>query len=384
MARIGIIGTGWGARVQVPVFREAGLEVVAIAGHDSAKTRQASDELQVTPFASWRELIASEVDLVTIVTPPSEHVEMACAALAAGTHVLCEKPTALNAAGAEQLVGAAAAKPDRIALIDHELRFLPAWCEARRRLRELGGVRYAEVRYASPSRGDRSRAWNWWSDAARGGGVLGAVGSHFIDSVRYLIGEIDAVQASVNTIIAERPIPAGGEPASRAVTPLPAGEGGATERSPRVREEAPGEGRANYAKVTSDDFSVLNLRLKTGALVTMSMSAAASGPDEPTSMTIHCEDGALRLIAEELLFAKRGQTFQRVGGNDAAKRPGNTTGGAFGTGTFHLALALKTALDSGNRDAISPAATFKDGLAQQRVLDAARGSNQNDGRWEAI
>src|SRR5260221_11710013 len=72
MTRIGIIGTGWGARVQVPAFREAGLDVVAIAGHDSLKTRQTARELELTPFDDWHELVTMNVDLVTIVTPPSE------------------------------------------------------------------------------------------------------------------------------------------------------------------------------------------------------------------------------------------------------------------------------------------------------------------------
>src|SRR5436189_24003 len=104
MVRIGVVGTGWGARAQAPAFR------------------------------------------------------------AAGRH------------------------PDRAALIDHELRFLPSFLAARERVPGLGGVRYVEMRYASPSRGDRTRAWNWWSDASRGGGILGAVGSHFADALRYLVG----------------------------------------------------------------------------------------------------------------------------------------------------------------------------------------------------
>ena len=97
MARIGIIGTGWGARVQTPAFREAGLEVVAIAGRDAAKTKEVARELDLQAFADWRDLVASDVDLVTIVTPPSEHLEMATAALEHGKHVLCEKPTAPHA-----------------------------------------------------------------------------------------------------------------------------------------------------------------------------------------------------------------------------------------------------------------------------------------------
>jgi predicted dehydrogenase len=359
------------------MFREAGLDVVAIAGHSSEKTKAAAAELGVEPVGAWRDLVKRDLDLVTIVTPPSEHLEMAIAALSAGKHVICEKPTALNAEQAEQLLSAARSQPNRIALIDHELRFLPSWREARRRVPELGGVRYAEVRYASPGRGDRTRAWNWWSDAVRGGGIWGAVGSHFIDAVRYLLGEIEAVQGSLETIIRERPT--GGEPGTapkgqaRAVTPLPPGEGG-----------APREGRAGMREVTSDDLALINLRLTGGAFATMTFSVVASGPDEPTTMTIHCEEGALRLTGEELLFAKRGSVFARVAGNDLAKRPGNSAGGAFGSGTHYLGIALKAALDAGDHEALSPAATFEDGLTQQRVLDAARRSSSSGGTWESV
>ena len=95
---------------------------------------------------------------------------------------------------------------DQIALIDHELRFLPSFRAARERIGELGGIRYAEVRYASPGRGDRTRAWNWWSDAEQGGGIWGAVGSHFVDTLRFLGMEIEAVQATLRTIIDEAPV----------------------------------------------------------------------------------------------------------------------------------------------------------------------------------
>ncbi len=339
MARIGIIGTGWGARVQVPSFREAGLEVVAIAGHDAERTRH------LEPFDDWRALIASNVDLVTIVTPPSEHLQMATSALDAGKHVLCEKPTALNAGQAEQLVAAAKKHPDRIALIDHELRFLPSFRAARERMNDLGGIRYAEVRYASPSRGDRTRAWNWWSDADHGGGIWGAVGSHFVDTLRFLGMEIVAVQAALQTIIAERPFENG------------------------------------MRRVTSDDFAVVNLRFANGAVAALSLSTVASGPDEPATITIHGEAGAMRLVGEELLTAMRGEPFTVATSAGRADRKGNSAGGAFGSGTFLLGRALRSALDDGDRSALANAATFDDGLAQQRVLDAARKSSRNNGAW---
>lgn len=343
MVRVAIAGTGWGARVQVPTFREAGLEVVAIAGHDRERTRKVAAEHSVEAMEFEQMIRRDDVDLVTIVTPPAEHVKMAIAALDARKHVICEKPTALDVAEAEQLVAAAQRHGDRLALIDHELRFVPAWVEARARIAAIEPVRYIEARYSSPNWGDRNKPWKWWSDAEQGGGVLGAVGSHIVDAIRFLVGDIREVQALLHTFV-------------------------------RHRDTRP---------VTSDDFAAVHLRLVSGAIATITCSAVAGGPDEPNTMTIHGENGALRVAGAELLFAKRGEPWARVAGGEMEKRPGNTMGGAFGTGTYHLALALRAALDDGKREALENAATFRDGLEQQRVLDAARRSS-HDGGWVTV
>ena len=348
MARVGIVGTGWGARSQVPNFREAGLEVVAIAGGHRNKTRRMADEIGgIEPFDDWRDLVKSDVDLVSITAPPSEHLQIASAALNAGKHVLSEKPTALNAGEAEKLVAEAKAHPDRIAIIDHELRFLPAWQTARARIGEIGTIWYVETRYASPSWGDRERPWKWWNDAKRGGGVWGAVGSHFVDAIRFFGCEIEAVQAILHTFVAERPF------------------GEATK------------------EVTSDDFASVHLRLRGGAIATMTFSAVSGAPDDPSSIQIHGEKGALLLVSAEAHLAPRGSAFERIGGGPMEPRPGNTMGGAFGSGTLELGRALKRALDDGDRNALAPAATFEDGLAQQRVLDAARRAAKSGG-WERV
>ena len=331
MARVGIIGRGWGDRSQAPNFREAGLDVAAVVGRDG-----------------WRELIKrGDIDLISIVMPPPSHLEMSVAALEAGKHVICEKPTAMNAAEAEKMLAAAKAHPKQIAIIDHELRFLPSFLAARERIGNIGAIRYAEVRYASPSRGDRSRSWNWWSDASQGGGVWGAVGSHFVDAIRYLGLEIEAAQAMLATVIKER----------------------------------------SGKKVTSDDLAAVHLRVgppPSAAFAAMTFSAVASGPDEPAALTIHGENGSFRLTGEELLFAKPKGPFERIAGGELSNRPGNSPGGAFGTGTYHLGLALRKALDDGDRDALKPAATFSDGLSQQRVLDAARRSAAEAGKWVPV
>ncbi len=332
MVSVAIIGRGWGAKVQEPAFREAGLDVVRVAGR-----------------ADWRDVVAShEIDLITVVLPPPMHREIAVAALESGKHVISEKPTAMNSAEAEELVAAAKRHASQIAIIDHELRFLPAWRAARERIGEIGALRYAEVRYASPGRGDRKREWNWWSDAAQGGGIWGAVGSHFIDTFHFLGFTIEAAQGSLHTAIAERP----------------------SDRGPR--------------RVSSDDIAAVHLRFTNGALAMLSIAAVASGPDEPATMTLHGESGAMRLIGEELLLAQPMKPFVRIAGNDLQQRVGNSPGGAFGTGTLLLARAVRAAIEKQDRNALAPAATFADGLAQQRVLDAARRSSENDGRWETV
>ncbi len=347
MIRVGIIGTGWGARVQSPLFRQAGFDVAGIAGFHRNKTARVAEELGIAPVDNWRALLDSDVDLITIATPPAQHLEMATAALDAGKHVLSEKPTALNAQEAEQLVDAATRHPDQIALIDHELRFLPAWRTARERFAEIGPLRYIEVRYASPGRGERAREWNWWSDAERGGGIWGAVGSHFIDAIRYFGFEVEAAQALLHTIVAERPY-------------------GTDKR-----------------RVTSDDLAAVHLRLTGGAVAAITLGAVASGPDEPATITMHGESGALRLVGEEALQSEPMKPFIRIAGGELQKLPGNSPGGAFGTATLHLAQALRAAIE-GDRDAIRIAATFEDGLAHQRVLDSARTSSLNEGRWARV
>jgi predicted dehydrogenase len=326
MAKVAIVGRGWGERSQKPNWTEAGLKVGLITGRDN-----------------WREAIESDADIVSVVMPPSLHLEMTLAAIEAGKHVVCEKPMAMSVGEALTLVDAAAAHPQQIAIIDHELRFLPSLQAARSRINDIGPVRYVEVRYSSPSRGDRTRPWNWWSDAAMGGGVWGAAGSHFIDVLRFLGMEMEAVRGELRTTIAER----------------------------------------SGKRVTSDDFGAVHLRLRGGAFGAMTFNAAGSGPDERAVLTIHGEDGAFRLTGEELLYTRRGDAFRRIAGDDIADRPGNSMGGAFGTGTFLLGLALKRAIDEGDRGALSVAATFTDGLLVQKVLDAARRSSAGDGRWES-
>ena len=200
--RVALFGTSFARLVHAPAFQQhAGFELVALAGSDADKTRRIAGELGVPgAYADWRELLARETpDVVAIATPVYLHHPMMLAALAAGCHVLCEKPTAMNRAQALEM-RAAAQCANRVAGINHEFRFLPARARALQIVREggIGRPRRAEIlgRYPLWARPE-SRGMTWLADAERGGGILGALGSHHTDCLRTFLGEPRSVLASV-------------------------------------------------------------------------------------------------------------------------------------------------------------------------------------------
>src|SRR5690242_1331010 len=123
---IGIIGTGFARTTQIPGFRDCmGAKVVAIASGHRERAEAVAKEFGIPHVASdWHEVVAhSDVDLVSVVTPPATHMEITLAALEHRKAVLCEKPMAMNADEAKRMVEKARAA-NVLALIDHELRFL--------------------------------------------------------------------------------------------------------------------------------------------------------------------------------------------------------------------------------------------------------------------
>jgi predicted dehydrogenase len=262
--------------------------------------------------------------------------------------VLCEKPTALNSAEAEAMLAAAQAHPEQLALIDHELRFLPIFRTARQLVAagKIGRLRHAEARIVGGSRADPQRPWNWWSDVQQGGGALAALGSHQIDQLRYVLDdEVAAARGLINTFITERPAEPDGTPTA----------------------------------VTADDFTAFQLRFRQGgvALAVVILVVPAS---EPNSLTLYGDAGVLRITG--------GRLFQAGGdGNLRDVTPPHTViippdiSGDFPIASIYLGQALRAALE-GDRTALAPAATFGDGLQVQRVLDAVRCSN--DAGWTEL
>ena len=134
--RVGIIGTGFARRVQLPGLRLAPeVRVTAVASGRPENAEATAREFAIPHVcADGPELTRSaDVDLVLVSSTPDTHARYAIAALEAGKHVLCEKPTALDAREAAAMLAVAERRPGQLSWMDHELRYEPN----RRRVREL-------------------------------------------------------------------------------------------------------------------------------------------------------------------------------------------------------------------------------------------------------
>ena len=135
LLRAAIAGTGFIGKVHARSARLAGARLVGVAASTPESAEAAAAELGAERhFASAEELVRDpDVDVVHICTPNHLHLPLAEAALAAGKHVICEKPLALDAAGAQRLVDAAA-ESGRQAAVPFVYRYYPTVREARERV----------------------------------------------------------------------------------------------------------------------------------------------------------------------------------------------------------------------------------------------------------
>ncbi len=345
---IGIIGTGFARTVQIPGFLAAGAEIVSVASGSIENARSTAEAFGVGHSTDdWRETVShSDVDLVCITTPPKLHKEMTLFAAEQGKHILCEKPMAMNVAEAEDMTAAAAERPI-LALIDHELRFQAGRQEAFGMLRrgDIGKVRHARYMFQAPHRGDPNVPWNWWSDIEQGGGALGAINSHIIDSFNWFLGtEVSSVFCQLQTQIKQR-----------------------RDSSGKMRE------------VTTDDQANMLLRFAANeitddatGLVSVSMT---EGPGYVNRIEFFGSEGSIRVEhLGEVYVAKRGDSDWTPVVTDTGTAIDGVADTGFSRGFMAFAPKIVEAIRSG-QTTIEYAATFADGLKVQRVLDAARESN---------
>jgi len=206
--KIGFLGSGWAKVAQAPAFSLIeDVELSAVASPTDLHRQKFMTMFGIRQgFADWRDLLQCDLDLVCVTTPPYLHAAMVTGVLESGKSVLCEKPFAHNVADAIAMVKAVSTASG-FALLDHQLRFHPAVRSMKQMIDggEIGKVYEVRSVVNLASRNRPDQPWSWWCDSTKGGGALGAIGSHLIDMNRYLIGEIAEVSCNLSTSIPYRP-----------------------------------------------------------------------------------------------------------------------------------------------------------------------------------
>ena len=202
-----VVGTGFGCLTHVRAMRAAGFDVLALVGRDPDKTRARAARFEVpNGFTSIADAMALPgVDAVAVATPPHTHGPIVLEVLGAEKHVVCEKPFARDAAEAERMLTAADIA-GVVHLLGTEFRWATGQALAARLIREgaIGSPRLATFILHVPLLADPAGELpEWWADAGEGGGWLGAQAAHVVDQVRTTLGEFEGVSGSL-PLVADR------------------------------------------------------------------------------------------------------------------------------------------------------------------------------------
>ncbi|UKA63167.1 Gfo/Idh/MocA family protein [Arthrobacter sp. FW306-04-A] len=332
-------------------FDVPAVEQRVLVGRDAEQVAEAAARYGWAESATdWREVIArDDVDIVDICAPGWLHAEIAIAALAAGKHVLVEKPLSNTLAESEAMVAAAQTARERgvLSMVGFNYRRVPALAYARGLIAEgrLGTVREVRASYLQDWLADSESPMTWrLRKETAGSGALGDIASHAIDQVQYLLGD-RVIEASgrLHTFVGHRPGPDGAE------------------------------------EVTVDDAAWATLVLAGGAIASVEASRVATGRKNSLRIEIYGTEGALafdleRLNELEFLDATAPaaeQGFRRI----VVTEPGHPyveawwpQGHVIGwEHTFtHQIRDFLTAIRGGT----APSPSFEEGLQVQRVLAA--------------
>ncbi|HEY0399007.1 MAG TPA: Gfo/Idh/MocA family oxidoreductase [Acidimicrobiia bacterium] len=364
--RVGIVGVGWGAFIQGPGFRAVPeFELAALCGRRPGPLADAAARLSIDDTSTdWASFVSRpDLDLISVATPVALHHPIAMAAIAAGKHVLCEKPLAVTEKEAAELVDAAGAA-GVVAATGFELRWTPDRLAMWELIESgfLGSPYFVRTSQAKDLWHPTHRLQSpWMYDLDQGGGQLSAGLSHDIDFVLRCFGPAEAVCADVRTSVRERTTPDG--------EPLP---------------------------VTADDSGGVLLRLASGALAILSytvMGAHAGGAEfeaygSEGSVVAHGSGSASQrgVAADDtLLYGRAADDGLRplaLSGREPRTRPDLPPNRFSSTAIRAFALMLEDWLPAFSGGP-SRAPSLAEGLAVQRIVEAARTSSE-EGRWVSL
>ena len=307
----------------------------------------------------YRELLdRPDIRIINVCTPNYLHKEQAMAAIRAGKHVYCDKPLALSASEAEEMA-VLARQSGLTCQVTFQYRFCPAVLRARQMVEEgfLGDVISFRSVYLHSGYTDPKRPISWRMQREKSGsGALGDLGSHAIDLMRWLAGDIAGVQARLRTLVKQRPVSAGS---------------------------------SEMVPVTVDDHAIVELELANGALGTLEASRIATGTADDLRFEIHGTRGAIGfdLMDPNWLMVyddtrpggayggERG--WQRIECVQNYPKPAALPGGKAPVGWMRFHIAAIHSFVQRVVEGRPGEPSFDDGLAVQRIIDAAIASSES-------
>ncbi|MFI0776865.1 Gfo/Idh/MocA family protein [Streptomyces sp. NPDC021212] len=369
-----LVGAGMIGAIHRRAAAVAGARVTGVLASTPARSAQVAAEWSVPAYPSLDAVLDDDsVDVVHICSPNATHASYALRALAAGKHVVCEKPLAVSVADAERMAETAR-DSGLVAAVPFVYRYHPLVREirARRIDGEFGGWHLIHGSYLqdwmlSP------QASGWRVDPVAGGPsrAFADIGSHWCDLVEWVSGERFAeVTASMSVAVDKRP-------AAGAHT---------FEGAP----DAEGPGAGEYMDVRTEDCAALLLRTASGVLASTTVSQVSAGrknrlwfeldgarasavfdQENPETIWLGGEDGA-RVVSRD---PGRGSAEQR---RLSVLPPGHPQGYAQ---CFEAFVADTYAAVRGDRPEGLP--TFDDGLRAARITEAVLRSSRN-GSWTEV
>jgi predicted dehydrogenase len=365
-------GLGW-ARAAVQQPSRMRPELAVLCGRDQTVLAENAARMGFAEWSDdWHEVVRRpDVDLVDVCTPGSSHAEISLAALAAGKHVLCEKPLANSVDEARQMAEAAAkAAADGVyAMVAFNYRRVPAVATARNLVQSgrIGQLRHVRATYLQDWLVDPSFPLAWRLDQGQAGsGALGDLLAHVVDLVRFVTGdEVAEVVSLLETFVTERPLAASGV--------------GLTATAAEVK-----------GQVTVDDACVALARLQGGALATLEATRMAPGRKNALIVEFNGSEGTLKFDLErlnELELYEVGASpdgFARV----VVTNPGDPYVGQWWPpghilGWEHSFVHEFQDLMAAIADHRQPEPSFADGLVTQTVLEAVSRSAASRA-WTAV
>ena len=358
-----MIGTGFIGAVHLGALRRLGVTVTGVLGSSAERGAERAAALGIgRAYASLDELLDDRtVQVVHVTSPNHAHYPQVKQILAAGRHVICEKPLAMTSAQSAEMVDLAA-RSGKVAAVCYNIRFYPLNQHAQQMVQDgaLGDVRLVTGHYhqdwlAKPT------DWNWRLEADHGGVLrsVGDIGTHWLDLVQFVTGQrVTAVLAELATFLPERLKPLG-----------------------QVETFSTTAGATEARRIATDDAAMILLRFANGARGVMSTSQVSHGRKNTLQWEVAGAAGSAAWASEmpdQLWLGHRdvpNQILQRDAGlmnrsgAAAASLPGGHVEGF--ADSFHAFFrAVYGDVAAGGRSASATYASFPEGHAEMLFCDA--------------